>query len=259
MTTSVLEQVFELPIEGIELPGPTRLGVPSQGVLAELRPGIPIRLWTEVQGACEQVAEARSWALVQLLYQRLLLAFAEHVETAAPPRLLTCKFASGDTATATETAALGINAASAMQMRATVVVAQTAVAELARSVELRAVTPQPPTSADLYIAIDMFTAGLEATNSVVRFLIFYSALALAALFKWHNGRQPKVDQLILAVNPSISCPTSHSGQRETFYTKLRNDFIHAEERGKNPPQAIRAIEANLSSFQTDVATVVRSL
>ncbi len=257
MTTSVLEQVFELPIEGIELSERTPLRMPSQGVLAELRPGTPIRLWTEVQGVCEQVAEARSWVLAQLLYQRFLLTFAEHVVRAAPPRLLTRKFASGDTATAT--AALDINAVSAMQMRATVVVAQTAVDEFVRSIELRAVTPQPPTSADLYIAIDMFTAGLEATNSVVRFLIFYSALALAALFKWHNGRQPKVDQLILAVNPSIPCSTSHRGQRETFYTKLRNDFIHAEERGKNPPQAIRAIEANLSSFQTDVATVFRNL
>ncbi len=257
MTTGVLEQVFELPIEGIELPGPTRLGVPSQGVLAELRPGIPIRLWTEVQGACEQVAEARSCALAQLLYQRLLLAFAENVVTAAPPRLLTRTFASGDTTTAAAT--LGINAVSAMRMRATVIVSQMAVDGLARSVELRAATPQPPTSADLYTAIDMFTAGLEATNSVVRFLIFYSALTLAALFKWHNGNQAKVDHLILTVNPSIPRSTSHRGQQETLYTKLRNDLIHAEERGKNPPQAIYAIEAKLSSFQTDVATVFRSL
>ena len=253
MTTGVLEQVFELPIEGIELPGPTPLRVPSQGVLAEFRPGTPIQLWTEVQGASEQVAEARSWALARLLYQRLLLAFAENVVTAAPPRLLTRKFASGAT---TATATLAVNAVIAV--RATVVVLQTAVDELATSVELRAVTPQLPTSADLYTAIDMFTAGLEATNSVVRFLIFHSALALAALFKWHYGSQAKVDQLIRAVNPSIPRSTSHRGQ-ETLHTKLRNDLIHAEERGKNPPQAIRAIEGNLSSFQTDVATVFRSL
>ena len=254
MTTGVLEQVFELPIEGIELPGPTPLRVPSQGFLAELRPGRPIQLWTEVQGASEQVAEARSCALAQLLYQRFLLAFAENVVTAAPPRLLT---RSGSTTTATAT--LAVNAVSTMRAISCVVVSQTAVDELARSVELREVTPQPPTSADLYTAIDMFTAGLETTNSVVRFLIFYSALALAALFKWHDGSQAKVDQLILAVNPSILRPTSHRGQEETLYTKLRNDLIHAEERGRNPPQAIRAIVANLSSFQTDVATVFRSL
>lgn len=257
MTTGVLEQVFELPIEGIGLSGPTPLRVPSQGVLAELRPGTPIQLWTEVQGASEQVAEARSWALARLLFQRLLLAFAEHVVTAVPPRVLTRKFAVGGTTTTSATATPAVNAMIAMP--ATVGVSQTAVDELARSVELRAVTPQPPTSADLYSVIEMFTAGLEATNSVVRFLIFYSALALAALFKWYDGSQAKVDQLIGAVNPSIPRSTSHRGQEETLYTKLRNDLIHAEERGKNPPQAIHAIEANLSSFQTDVAKVFRSL
>ncbi len=214
MITGVLEQVFELPIEGIALPGPTALRVPNQCVLAELRPGTPIQLWTEIQGVSEQVAEARSWALTRLLYQRLLLAFAENVVTAVRPRVLTRKFASGDIATATATPAVDARIA----VRATAVVSQTAVDVLARSVELCAVTPQPPTSADLYTAIDMFMAGLEATNSVVRFLIFYSALALAALFKWHDGKQAKVDQLIRAVNPSIPCSTSHRGQQETLYT-----------------------------------------
>jgi hypothetical protein len=96
---------------------------------------------------------------------------------------------------------------------------------------------------------------------VVRFLVFYSALALAALFKFGNGNQQKVDQLLVTRNAAI--PQSAHPKRptvmETIYTKLRNDLIHAEERGCDPAAAIEAIQAKITEFQRDVAGVLLNL
>ena len=85
--------------------------------------------------------------------------------------------------------------------RSPVVLSAAELKALVRDVEALVVTPQPPTSAQLYTAIAMYAAGLESQNKVVRFLVFYSALALAALFKWHDGNQENVDRLVLERNP----------------------------------------------------------
>src|SRR5262249_42704718 len=132
---------------------------------------------------------------------------------------------------------------------------------LVADIQLRATTPKVPTSAQLYAAIEMFAAAIEAQNAVVRFLILYSALMLAALFKWHQGGQQQVDRLLLQTNsaiPTSACPRKMHMQ-ETLYTKLRNDLIHAEERGWDPPAAIVAIEKNVSRFQQDAALVFSTL
>jgi len=107
----------------------------------------------------------------------------------------------------------------------------------------------------------MYAAGLESQNQVVRFVVLYSALALAALFKWHDGRQQNVDRLILDRNPGIpkSASPRNKNAQETLYTKLRNDLIHAEERGCDPAWAIAAIARHISEFQRDVALVFSHL
>ncbi len=91
--------------------------------------------------------------------------------------------------------------------------------------------------------------------------MFYSALALAALFKWHNGRQQDVDKLILDRNLAVTQTVSPKNKRmkETLYTKLRNDLIHAEERGCDPAGAIAEIEKHIAQFQKDVSLVFSHL
>jgi hypothetical protein len=72
-----------------------------------------------------------------------------------------------------------------------------------------------------------------------------------------NGGQKEVDTLLLDRNAQIPLSPSPKdiNRQETLYTKLRNDLIHAEERGRNPAAAIVDIENNISEFQRDVTLV----
>ncbi len=54
-------------------------------------------------------------------------------------------------------------------------------------------------------------------------------------------------------------PTGKDHRNETLYTKLRNDFIHAEDRGRDVGAAINAIEKHLDDFQNDAAKVLGAL
>jgi len=106
----------------------------------------------------------------------------------------------------------------------------------------------------------MYAVGLESQNKAVRFLVLYSALALAALFKWHDGKQQNVDKLLRETNSQLTVsPAPKTGKDETLYTKLRNDLVHAEERGSDPAGAIAAIEAHIDQFQNDVSMALSGL
>jgi len=113
----------------------------------------------------------------------------------------------------------------------------------------------------LYIAIDMYVVGLQSDNKVVRFIVFYSALSLTALFKKYSPRlrQDKVDALLLGVIPGLPRSKSSQNRTETIYTQLRNNLIHAEERGCDPTKAINDIELHAGQFQKDVSRVLLSL
>jgi hypothetical protein len=183
--------------------------------------------------------------------------FGGHIERSGPPRLIGKRFTPDGSVSAT---AIVTGQAHTIG-RGSVVLTQRDVDDLAKDVQLRVITPELATSAQLYAAVAMYATGLESQNKVVRFLVFYSALALAALFKWHDGRQQKVDRLILDRNPQIArsvSPTNKNVQ-ETLYTKLRNDLIHAEERGCDPGGAIAAIEKHIAQFQNDVWLVFSNL
>jgi hypothetical protein len=131
---------------------------------------------------------------------------------------------------------------------------------LAVQVDWRLKVPEGPTSADLYIARKMFHVGLQSVDKVARFLTLYSATSLASLFYSGKCSQNAVDGLLKLANPSLPFSPSPSGPRkgepESLYAKLRNDFVHAEERGKDPVTARNAIEANLAKFQQDVAILL---
>jgi hypothetical protein len=65
---------------------------------------------------------------------------------------------------------------------------------------------------------------------------------------------------LLDKNPQLTrSPSPKTGKDETLYTKLRNDLVHAEERGCDPAGAIAAIEAHIDQFQRDVSLVLSGL
>jgi len=262
MSIGTLEQLFEFELHGVEVPAAMRFHVPGLGLEGQLQSGTPLRLTVRVDGTTELAAEARAGSFAQLVYHRLLLRFGAKIERSVPPSCVHRSFATrGTTASpAVSTASDALNMHVIIR-RSPVVLSAAELKALVRDVEALVVTPQPPTSAQLYTAIAMYAAGLESQNKVVRFLVFYSALALAALFKWHDGNQENVDRLVLERNPQLTISPSPKkpNVNETLYTKLRNDFIHAEDRGRDPAGAIAAIEAEINQFQHDVSLVFSNL
>lgn len=257
------EHVFGLLLEGVSLPCPQKFSVPELQLTARLDFGPPTQLTVSIANVSEEEADQRASRFAQLLYFRFLLRFGAKIRRSEAPRL-TAKMV------ATDTSKSGTGIASklptlrvAMAGTVTSPLIQDELDKLVSDMQLRAITPEIATSAQLYAAIEMFAAAMESQNAVVRFLILYSALTLAALFRAHRGAQQQVDSLLLERNPAIAMSPSPSPQRrglqETLYTKLRNDLVHAEERGWDPAAAIVAIENNVSNFQRDAALVFSNL
>jgi hypothetical protein len=131
---------------------------------------------------------------------------------------------------------------------------------IANQIDWKLKVAEEPTSADLYTARKLFHIGMQSADKVARFLILYSAASLASLFKSGKCTQNAVDELLRLANPGLLSSPRPSGQRkeelESLYTKLRNDFVHAEDRSKDPEAARSAIETNLAAFQKDVAALL---
>jgi hypothetical protein len=257
MTTGTLEQTFEFSLHGVEVPSTTTFNVPALQLTAQLELGAALRLKVRVMDTAEHEADRRANDFAQELYRRLLLRFARIIERSEPPRAIHRTFTTDGTSPVTTATATITGKASII--RPNLVLLQPEVDAVAKDVELRVRTPQPATSAQLYTAIAMYATGLESQNKVVRFLVFYSALALVAFFKWHDGKQQNVDKLLLERNSQLTISPSPKNVNETLYTKLRNDLIHAEGRGRDPAKAITAIEAHIDQFQHDVSLVFSNL
>jgi hypothetical protein len=256
MTDAVFQYIYEFVLDGLRLV-PYNFSVsympdsnlPAAANLArhydlnaQLSAAAPLRLSISVKAANDAAVAAHANRFVGEVYQRLLLRFGDRIERAQPPRPV------GSTPP-TSTAISGTTA----------VAGTTELEELARDVEMRLMVPQLPTSAPLYAAVDMHTVALQSANKVVRFLVLYSALSLVALFKWHDGKQQKVDALLRWVEPTLPLVASPRGGSETLYTKLRNEFIHAEERGHDIASAIAEIEVHAEAFQQIVTKVLRRM
>jgi hypothetical protein len=141
-------------------------------------------------------------------------------------------------------------------------------AAFAQEVETRLGAGQPAFAAQLYTAIGLFSAAMEAADPVVRFLILFDAVHLYAEFKFGGERgQADIDKLFVVAEPTVPvAPTgklfrngTRKGTRrlETLYRKLRNDFVHSHERGADPGTARTEINANIGRFQATVAKILR--
>ena len=258
MSIGTLEQLVAFELHGVELPEPTKLHVQEYGLEAQLQPGTPLSLHVRVDGVAEVQAEAWAGSFAQELYRGLLLRFAAYIESSKPPWCVRRTFVHHATTSTLCFATTSVtHSADAYIIVPPVLLPADEVGVVARDVERRVARPQPAASPQLDTAIAMYVAGLESENKVVRFLILYSALTLAADFKWGKGEQANVDTSLQGVNPQLAvlaCPVNPN-KKETLYTKLRNDLIHAEDRGCDPARAITAIEAHIQQFQRDVSLV----
>jgi hypothetical protein len=242
------KRVFELSLHGLNLPALT-IKVPELRLTAQLQPGTPLQLKVRVKDVREQQADALANKVAQTLYRRSLVRFGGRIDRSEPP--WTASMVGKGTSKTFVVAPTIFN------------LSQREIDDLANDVYLRIIAEEFPPAGQLYTATDMYAAGLESQNKVVRFLVLYSALGLAALFKegQGGGGQKNVDELIRKRNPSVSVSASPTikNRTETLYTKLRNDLIHAEERGCDPKAAIAAIEKHIGDFQDAVSRVFSQL
>lgn len=109
---------------------------------------------------------------------------------------------------------------------------------------------------DLAAALEMFHAATQVEHPVARFLVLYSTLAVVARHKCGSGSQVDVDAVLLDEDPSVPMVPGRRGE-ETIYTAVRNRFIHAEDRGRDPEGASAEIARLTPSFQGLVARVIR--
>jgi hypothetical protein len=123
-------------------------------------------------------------------------------------------------------------------------------------------TAPTPWANNLVIARQMFVAGLSVENRVAGFLITYAAVAVFATFKGRTGGlQARIDAVLTAEDPTIPALSRRkiSGKTvsETEYTAARNDFIHSDERGRDPKAAMATIESLTPKFQGLVGRILR--
>ena len=199
--------------------------------------------------------------IIEDLFDELLLTFANHItEVVAPkPGSPTFVDALGNETRLIEIPS-GVMSFGSTPGHTPFTPSEAQIDTVANRVRFHLITPQPPTSAQLYSAKRMFSIGMQSEDEVVRFLILYSAVALAALFKWHSGKHSNVDRLLQEANPSlVPAPTGRKGEMETVYRKIRNDFIHAEDRSVDPSVPMQEIHRRLREFQRDVAAVLNML
>ena len=186
--------------------------------------------------------------IADAFYERFLFRFVSQIESSSAPRL-----------EGRSSLKLGGSAKHGLLLS----VDPADVLPLVERVVMEVEAGQPPFAAALYSARRMYRVALESSDEVVSYLILYTALSLASLFKFgaEQGRdQESLDRWILAEDRLVQT-FRRKGKLtpETLYTYLRNQFIHAEDRGADPERAIEEIRANLGSFRKLVAAMLGKL
>ena len=236
--------------------------VPEKDVTITLAPSDVAngKVAVQIRNTSQDLGRGLARRIVEDLFDELLLTFAHHItEVVAPePGRPTFVDASGRETLLVDV--FDVISLGSTPGRAPFTPSEAQINTVTRRVRFHLITPQPATSAQLYSAKRMFSIGMQSEDEVVRFLILYSAVALAALFKWHSGKQENVDSLLQQATPGlVLAPTGRDGRMETVYTKIRNDFVHAEERAVDPSEPMQEIHQRLREFQRDVAAVLNVL
>jgi hypothetical protein len=259
----ILSQSFVGTLHGMNLKEPIEFAIPEISLKGSmLSQGSELLLRIDITNTGEDSGSALGTRVAEEFWSLLIAEFAYHITNASEIKLKSstfspCIYQGGVTVRIMtgEEIRVGIGC-----LVTTFIPNHSEITTLADRVGWQFKVGAVSTAADLYTARKMFHIGMQSDDKVVRYLILYIATTLAALFKFGKCTQDKVDDLFLLANsalPSSIRPSGpKTGQPESLYTKLRNDFVHVDERGKSPISARDAIETNLAAFQRDVATLL---
>jgi hypothetical protein len=141
----------------------------------------------------------------------------------------------------------------AMKVRITAIPKVKSLQDALSDFGLRLAAPPPVFAADVVVARQMYFAALKVENRASRFLIIYTALAVFSTFKLgtRGGTQDRIDHILRAEDPTLPMTTPPGRTRaETEFTKARNDFLHAKERGRTPGLALATLEGLTPRLQS---------
>lgn len=221
-----------------------------------------LRLTVTLDASGEAVALERAQTISEALYERILLELTPYVAGAARPVRESHNFTDLDGGATVVGIAMCKSTASAESAAS---LSPALIKPILDRALLGVEVGQPAIAAMLYSARAMFRAAMQTNDAVASYLICYSALQLAALFKL--GRQATgqrdVDNLLMAEDISIQrlpIPQQDGSVRhETPFTTARNRFVHAEGRGADPEGATREMSGRLPAFRELTARILRKL
>jgi hypothetical protein len=249
-----LRYTYEFLLKGVIWSNTSKLTIDDH-IEAVVEPGSPIRLLIIARNTDFSSAAALCERYAREFYTRLVLRFAATVESAPPfPTPAIVRELAGVAGMSCQES---VNADACIAASVTQNICKPAMDAVASETAQR--LQQPPLSGSLpeSDAVEMFLTALQIDNQTVRFLIIYSSLALAAISRVARGKQEDIDSLLLSANPVLP-ETRHPKRNycETVYTKVRNDFIHAEDRGSDPERAIVEMRREVMNLQRDAARVL---
>jgi hypothetical protein len=224
--------------------------------------GPELRLVVALDGGSEAVALQHAQRIAEAVYERMLLDLSPHVAGTTRPIRENHTFT--DPAGVSTTA--GISVGMSVAIAEGVATLDSSRVKPALDGALSAVeVGQLATSADVYTARALYRVAMETNDAVASYLICYSALQLAAMFKRSGAtQQSDVDALLTREDPRIQLSLDPLDARskpkpESPFTTARNRFVHAEGRGKNSEAAAGAMRDLLPTLRDLTARILRKL
>nr|HEX4317761.1 hypothetical protein [Kofleriaceae bacterium] len=201
---------------------------------------------TTISDVTQADGERAATGLVNATYEHALINLATYIESSSPPNLQSAAFEPVTPSSVATGTALGTSTGSAPGCAC---LAPTFVEPtLAMALQYRAPRQAAPHA---IAARRMFRIAMETTDAVASYLVCYSALALGARVAGLGGDQKAVDALLRGTEPSIKLRRTSRGGKdrdESEYTRIRNEFVHAESTGA-PERAATEMHAHLQVFR----------
>jgi hypothetical protein len=259
-----LSATYELPTRDIHViePGPftTQLKGPQPATATLKCSRRGFRLIIEIETDDPTSASDMADSYAAQLAEHLTLWFCDRVKRAVVARRTDRQFQGTDANTLHAFPGEVVLVGHAMRVRITAIAKVKTLQDALSDFGLRLAAPPPVFATDIVIARQMYFAALKAENRASRFLIIYTALAVFSTFKLgtRGGTQDRIDRILTSEDPTLPMATPPGRTRaETEFTKARNEFLHAEERGRIPATALAIVEGLTPRLQSLAGRILR--
>lgn len=268
MSNGKYEATFKLIVRGFSISAPAEsVSMDGQIRISLGADGDEALLVISLDDVSEEAAAVQAERIAISVHEWLLLDLGNAIEEARPPRCIQASFKALDAPSApTIRAATGVLALVGGTPSIVRGFGPERVSPILDRALLQLDVEQPAIAGMLYASRKMFRVAMETDDAVASFLICYSALSLAALFKLgrkNGGGQKGVDLLLMTEDASIRqravTRTDGTTSLETPWTEVRNQFVHAEDRGADPESAAKGMSTHLASLRDLTARILRKM